>query len=341
MKKNFLLLLCTIPFFAMLSAGLALKELSKPLTLDEPIRLNVAYGDSVYKVAAKLKQKQIITYPRLWIWYARVFEMAEKIKVGEYQIASGTSQLQVLDDIVKGKVVQYTVTFLEGWTTADAIRALHKATGVIKTVGAKDHVAILASIEADPRFKHSEGLLYPETYQYSRGIKDREIMKIAYQRMIKELDNAWAGREKNLPYKDAYEALIMASIIERETAVESERKQIAGVFVRRLNTGMRLQTDPTVIYGMGDAYKGKIRTRDLRKPTAYNTYTIKALPPTPIALPTAASIQAAVHPLDNGMIYFVAKGNGEHQFSKTLAKHNAAVKKYQLNRSKNYRSSPK
>ncbi|NRB41614.1 MAG: endolytic transglycosylase MltG [Pseudomonadales bacterium] len=340
MKKTILLFLCTIPFFTMLSAGLALKELSKPLTLENSVRVDVVYGDSIYKVAAKLHKADIVNYPKLWVWYARAFDMAEKIKVGEYQVESGTSQLQVLDDIVKGKVVQYTVTFLEGWTTADAIKALHKSQGIVKTLEAKDHKLILTSIGADQRFSHSEGLLYPETYQYSRGNKDRDIMRQAYQRLIKELDAAWLAREKNLPYKNAYEALTMASIIERETAVESERKQIAGVFVRRLNKGMKLQTDPTVIYGMGDAYKGKIRSRDLRKPTPYNTYTIKALPPTPISLPTAASIKAALHPLDNGMIYFVAKGNGQHQFSKTLTQHNAAVKKYQLNRSKNYRSSP-
>ena len=324
----------------MLSAWLALKELSLALTLDKPTKVDVAYGDSIYKVAAKLHKAEILTYPKLWVWYARAFDMAEKIKVGEYPIHSGDSQLQVLDNIVKGKVIQYTVTFLEGWTTAEAITALHNSPGIVKTVEPKDHELIVKSIGAEQRFSHSEGLLYPDTYQYSRGTKDRDIMSLAYKRLIDELDKAWQGRDKNLPYKNAYEVLTMASIIERETAVDAERKQIAGVFVRRLRQGMRLQTDPTVIYGMGDAYQGKIRYSDLRTPTAYNTYTIKALPPTPIALPTAASMQAAVHPLDNGMIYFVAKGNGEHQFSKTLAEHNAAVKKYQLNRSKDYRSSP-
>lgn len=340
MKKTILLLLCTIPFFAMLSAGLALKELAKPLTVEENSRIEVGYGDSVYKVAAKLQQQQLLDYPKLWIWYARLFDMAEQIKVGEYAINNGESALQILENIVKGKVITYNVTFLEGWTTADAIKALHNSPGIVKTLEPNDHDLILKSIGAEQRFSHSEGLLYPETYQYSRGSKDRDIMQQAYKRLINALDQAWDERDKNLPYKNAYEALTMASIIERETAIESERKQIAGVFVTRLRKGMRLQTDPTVIYGMGDQYNGKIRTRDLRTPTAYNTYTIKALPPTPIALPTAASIQAALHPLENGMIYFVAKGTGHHQFSKTLQEHNAAVKAYQLNRSKNYRSSP-
>ena len=340
MKKIFLLFLCTIPFFTMLSAGLALKELSKPLELAEPVKVDVAYGDSIYKVAAKLKAKNIVEYPRLWVWYARAFEMAEKIKVGEYQIESGTSQLQVLDDIVKGKVVQYTVTILEGWTTADAMAALHKAPGIVKTLDANDHKAILASIGADQRFSHSEGLLYPETYQYSRGVKDRDIMKIAYQRLVKELDAAWAGRDKNLPYKNAYEVLVMASIIERETAVDSERKQIAGVFVRRLNKGMRLQTDPTVIYGMGDKYRGRIGRSDLRTWTPYNTYRIDGLPPTPIALPGRESIHAALHPDDGDALYFVARGDGSHKFSRTLAEHQKAVREFQLNRREDYRSFP-
>ena len=334
-------MLSTLPFIALLSAGLALKELARPLNFDTPLKVDVSFGDSVYKVADKLQKKGVLTYPKLWIWYARAFDMAEGIKMGEYAIVDGESSLQILDNIVKGKVIHYSVTFLEGWTTADAIKALHKSPGIVKTLAPKDHDLILKSIGADQRFKHSEGLLYPETYQYSRGSKDRDVMMRAYQRMVKELDKAWASREKNLPYKNAYEVLTMASIIERETSAESERTQVAGVFVRRLRKGMKLQTDPTVIYGMGDSYNGRIRHRDLRKPTAYNTYTIKALPPTPIALPTAASLQAAVHPLDNGMIYFVAKGDGYHQFSKTLSAHNAAVKKYQLQRKTNYRSSPK
>lgn len=340
MKNKILLFLCLIPFLGMLSAGLALKELSRPLDLAESTKVEVGFGDSVYKVANKLHEQGVLDYPKLWVWYARIFDMAEKIKVGEYAIDRSQSALQILDDIVKGKVIHYKVTFLEGWTTADAIRALHKSPGIVKTLESNDHDLILRSIGAKQRFQHSEGLLYPETYQYTRGTKDREVMQVAYKRLIKDLDAAWQNKVEGLPYKTPYEVLIMASIIERETAIEAERRQIAGVFVRRLNKGMRLQTDPTVIYGMGERYQGKIRKSDLLKPTVYNTYTIKGLPPTPIALPTKASLQAAVNPLDNGMIYFVAKGDGHHKFSKTLQSHNQAVKDYQLNRSKNYRSSP-
>ncbi len=340
MKQKLLLLLCAVPFFSMLLAGLALKELARPLDLPAATQVEVSYGDSVYKVAQKLEDQGLLKYPTLWIWYARAFDMAEKIKMGEFAIAKDDSVLLILDNIVKGKVIQYSVTFLEGWTTADAIKALHNSPGIVKTLEPTNHKAILKSLDADQQYTHAEGLLYPETYFYSRGTQDRVVMKQAYQRLQKSLDQAWQQRTANLPYKNAYEVLIMASIIERETAVDSERQQIAGVFVQRLRKGMRLQTDPTVIYGMGERYKGRIRTRDLRRPTPYNTYTIKALPPTPIALPTAASMQAAVNPLENGMIYFVAKGDGSHQFSKNLAQHNAAVKKYQLNRKKNYRSSP-
>lgn len=340
MKQKIILLLALVPFLTLLSAGLALKELSKPLELPEPKKVEVVYGDSVYTIAAKLQKEGVLRYPKLWVWYARLFDMAKKVKAGEYAIAPGTSALLVLDDMVKGKVVQYAVTLVEGWTTAQALAALHQAPGIAQALPAGDDATLLKTIGADKHYIHSEGLFYPDTYHYIKGTKDWEILKQAYTRMHSTLMAEWEKRAENLPYKSPYEALIMASIIERETSAPVEREQIAGVFVARLQKGMRLQTDPTVIYGMGEHYQGNITRKDLLTPTPYNTYTNNGLPPTPIALPTEASIQAALHPLLNGMLYFVGKGNGYHHFSKTLEEHNAAVHQYQLNRTDGYRSTP-
>ena len=340
MKQKIILLLALVPFLTLLSAGLALKELSKPLALAEPVKIEVIYGDSVYSIAARLQQAGVLEYPKLWVWYARLFDMAKKVKAGEYVVTPGTSTLLVLDDMVKGKVVQYAVTLLEGWTTAQALAALQQAPGIAATLSAGDDATLLRVIGAEPYYSHSEGIFYPDTYHYIKGTKDWDILKQAYTRLHTTLMTAWENRAPNLPYNTPYEALIMASIIERETSVAAEREQIAGVFVTRLQKGMRLQTDPTVIYGMGDKYTGNITRKDLLTPTPYNTYTNKGLPPTPSALATEASIQAALHPLLNGMLYFVGKGDGYHQFSPTLEEHNAAVRKYQLRRKDDYRSTP-
>jgi len=341
MKQALILSLCAAIFLAMLGIGLSLKHLSDPITLEEPVTLEVRYGDSIHSVARKMQEQGLIQYPQLLTVYARLFDMANKIKAGEYQVKSGDFPLLVLDNIVKGKVLQYAVTMIDGSTAKEAIQALHKAKGIVKTIEPNQHAAILKAVGADPKYQHIEGLFYPDTYHYSTGMKDTDILKVAYQKMQDVLATAWAANEKELPYKSAYEVLIMASIIERETSVGAEREQIAGVFVERLLKGMKLQTDPTVIYGMGDKYKGNIRRKDLLNPTPYNTYTIKGLPPTPIALPNQASIVAALNPLLNGNIYFVAKGDGYHKFSKTLAEHNQAVREFQLKRKTNYRSTPK
>lgn len=341
MKNILALSFSALIFLAMLSAGLGLKTLSAPVTLAEPVTIDVIYGDSIHKVANKMQAAGLIEYPRLLVIYARLFDLAVKIKAGEYQVASGQSPLQMLDNIVKNKVIEYQLTLIEGWTAKEAISALQNAKGIVSTVNINQPDTILKAVGASDTYSHIEGIFYPDTYRYRRGTKDVEILSIAHKKMQQVLEDAWAKKANKLPYKTPYEALIMASIIERETGVGEERAQISGVFVERLYKGMRLQTDPTVIYGMGDAYQGKIRRKDLTQPTPYNTYTIKGLPPTPIALANASSVHAALHPLLNGHIYFVAKGDGYHQFSKNLPDHRAAVKKYQLNRKSSYRSSPK
>ncbi|MCK5881533.1 MAG: endolytic transglycosylase MltG [Sinobacterium sp.] len=339
--KNFIALsLSALIFSAMLVAGLSLKHLSAPIELSEDTTIDVIYGDSIYKVASKMQAAGIIEYPRLLVIYARLFDLAPKIKAGEYQVVSGQSPLQVLDNIVKNKVIEYKLTIIEGWTAKEAILALQAAEGIVTTLNVNNPQSILAAVGADAQYSHIEGIFYPDTYNFRKGTKDVEILKVAYKKMNKVLADAWAKKADKLPYKTPYEALIMASIIERETGVGEERAQISGVFVERLYKGMRLQTDPTVIYGMGDKYNGKIRRKDLLEHTPYNTYTIRGLPPTPIALSNESSVQAALHPLLNGKIYFVAKGNGYHQFSSNLSDHRAAVKKFQLNRKSSYRSTP-
>ncbi|HEY9033465.1 MAG TPA: endolytic transglycosylase MltG [Pseudomonadales bacterium] len=341
MKQKFLLALIAAIFFTMLSAGLSLKYLSSPLALASEQQVEVLYGDTVYKVAGKLQQQGVLEYPTLWIWYARLFDMGRQLKAGEYRIRPGMSPLELLDDIVNARVIDYPVTLIEGWTTADAIRALHSAHGIVATLAPDDHAAILRAVNADPSYRHSEGLFFPSTYRYIKGTRDRDILERAYQRQQQELAAAWQQAQgKSLPYKTPYDLLIMASIIEKETAVDEEREQIAGVFVQRLNRGMRLQTDPTVIYGMGERYQGRIGRADLLRPTPYNTYTRHGMPPTPIALPGQASLQAAANPLLNDKLYFVGKGDGYHHFSATLPEHNEAVRRYQLSRPGDYRSTP-
>lgn len=332
--------LCVLILLASLSAGFILKSLAMPISLEEEQTVEVLFGDSVYKLANKLAEQQIYPYPSLLVWYARLFEMSN-IKVGEYRVVPGMSALEILDAAVKGKVIEYRLTLIEGKTTADALRAIQSNYGIVTTLDANDHAAILKAIDANETYTHSEGIFYPDTYQYAKGTKDRDILRRAYWVMEKELDAAWQEAQgKSLPYRNAYELLIMASIIERETAVDAERTQIAGVFVQRLKQGMRLQTDPTVIYGMGEQYKGKITRRDLQQPTPYNTYTQNGLPPTPIALSSRASLKAAANPLLNDKLYFVGKGDGHHHFSATLSEHNEAVKRYQLSRPADYRSTP-
>lgn len=270
---------------------------------------------------------------------ARQSGLATRLKAGEYRLPAGSQLTDALTILASGKVVQHKLTIIEGWTFAEMMAVIRANTVLKKTLDdATDEDIMKAIGRAD---KHPEGYFLPDTYAFPRGTTDVQFLRRANRALETTLDKAWQGREEGLPYSEPYEALIMASIVEKETAVVAERPMIAGVFVRRLKLGMRLQTDPTVIYGMGDTYKGNLRRKDLRADTPYNTYTRKGLPPTPIALASAAAIRAALHPATGRSLYFVAKGNGEHQFSATLKDHNKAVRHYQIRkRSKDYRSTP-
>lgn len=261
-----------------------------------------------------------------WPWRLLMRLEPAVYQVGEYQLKAGMNPRQVLQHLASGKVIQYRFTIVEGWSLKQLAEAL----------SARDDL-VQAPVLHDPRewnfkqlfndMEHPEGWFLPETYVFVKGDSTGDILQRAYQSMLAELEDAWNSRDMALPLTDPYELLTLASIIEKETALDSERGEIAGVFVRRLNKRMRLQTDPTVIYGMGDQYDGDIRRKDLRTDTPYNTYTRHGLPPTPIALPGRASLQAAAHPDAGETLYFVADGKGGHTFSRTLEEHQKAVNK--------------
>ncbi|MFL0799874.1 MAG: endolytic transglycosylase MltG [Agarilytica sp.] len=304
---------------------------------DENVTYVVESGASLYAVANDLKEKGALQWPKVWVNYARIADLSA-IKAGEYAFSQTESPLSILSKLNKGKVVQYQITFVEGSNFTLLLDALHKNTKITRTVTREN---VLETLQRENvNIDHVEGWFYPDTYHFSLGDTDVSILLRAYEKMKVTLAKEWLDKGENLPYKNAYEALIMASIIEKETGAAHERSQISGVFVRRLKKGMRLQTDPTVIYGMGDSYEGNIRRKDLRTPTPYNTYTIKGLPPTPIAMPGQAAIHAALHPKPGESLYFVAKGDGTHQFSNSIEAHNKAVREYQKKRRSDYRSSP-
>ncbi len=304
-------------------------------TVVETVNYTVKPGSSLITVANELQQQGLMEHPRYWVWLARWEGNADKIKAGEYAISPQMTPAQLLSLLVSGKVIDYTLTIPEGWTFRQMMKALHQHEKIEKRLvdssGKLLSNRLIMSRLQLPE-KHPEGLFYPDTYHFSNQTTDVEFLLRAYRKMKQRLEYEWENRAPALPYKNSYEALIMASIIEKETAVAEEREQIAGVFVRRLNKKMRLQTDPTVIYGLGESFDGNIRKRDLRAMNPYNTYKIKGLPPTPIALPGGDSIYAALHPAAGKTLYFVSRGDGTHQFSETNEAHNAAVRKYQLKR---------
>lgn len=298
----------------------------------------VAKGESVHSVAQRLYQTEVIRWPTIWRLYARFFDPAP-IKAGEYLFARRETPASMLDALQEGDVITYRVTLVEGLRFTDYVATLAAEEKLQSQLGGLPMEQQLEILDLD--ISHPEGWFYPDTYQYVAGDTDSAILRRAHRRMRDVLAEQWQGRAADLPYETPYEALVMASIVEKETGVPSERREIAGVFVRRLQRGMRLQTDPTVIYGLGALYQGNLTKAHLRQSNAYNTYTVSGLPPTPIAMPGGAAIHAALHPLAGDSLYFVAKGDGSHQFSATLELHNQAVQKYQRsNRVENYRSAP-
>jgi UPF0755 protein len=307
----------------------AVRFLDSPVAVPEHgLTYEISPGTPFAAISNDLGERGVISHPRIFRWYARLTGDANKVHAGEYTIEAAVTPPELMRKFVTGDVRLYSFTIVEGWTFRDLLSGLHRHEAIRKTLGDDDWQELLRSLGSEAT--HPEGLFLPETYRFARGTSDSEVLRRAYEMMASALDDEWGRRADDLPLADPYEALILASIVERETARENERARIAGVFVRRLQKGMRLQTDPTVIYGIGPDFDGNLTRRDLQTSTPYNTYTRAGLPPTPIALPGRAAIHAALNPAPGPELYFVATGlpDGSHRFSASKAEHDAAVADY-------------
>jgi UPF0755 protein len=304
-----------------------LKSLDQPLRVAAPYRFKVAAGARFAHVAADLASHGIIEQPRAWVLYARWKGVASGIKAGEYEIEPGTTPRTLLDKMLSGQVVLHSFTIVDGWRVQEMLVALRRNPDVTVTMPepAQNLMEKIGAPGLDP-----EGQFLPETYRFPSGTTDVELLREAHAALVRELAAAWADRDPAIPLHNADELLIMASIIQKESGLPQELPKIAGLYLHRLRIGMRLQADPTVIYGLGERYDGDIKTIDLRSDGPYNTYTRAGLPPTPIALTGTAAIRATARPEKTEAIYFVAsgKGDGSHVFSDTLTEHNAAVAQY-------------
>ncbi len=307
---------------------LAFSERSLHTGADQ-VSLQVKPGTTIRTLARQLAAQGLLDRHPLYLEIlARQRRQAHRIKAGEYLLPAGTTPSQLLDLLVSGRVTQYALTLVEGWTFDEVMAAVRADPVLIQTLDDIDNEEIMARL--GQQGVHPEGRFFPDTYHFPRQTTDQQFLARAQRAMDRELEQQWADRTPDLPLENPQQALILASIVEKETGMASERPQIAGVFIRRLRRGMKLQTDPTVIYGLGEAFDGNLRRRDLRQDTPYNTYTRTGLPPTPIAMPGADAIRAVLHPADGDALYFVARGDGSHQFSATLVDHNRAVRKFQL-----------
>ena len=291
-------------------------------------RIRVEPGTSLRVVLARLQASGALRNARAVQWYLRLHSRHPKVQAGEYEIPPLASPAQIIQLFEEGRVVLEQLTVVEGSTYEDFLDTLAQHARVQHTLAGKTPAQVMALL-GHPGVA-AEGEFFPDTYRFAANTQDTVILALAYGRMQQQLDAAWQAREPGLPFDTPYQALILASMVEKEAALKSERAEIAGVFVNRLRHGMRLQSDPTVIYGLGEKYDGSIHTRDLSTDNPYNTYTREGLPPTPIALPGEASLRAAVEPARTDALYFVATGlnDGAHHFSSTLQEHNSAVKMY-------------
>jgi UPF0755 protein len=303
------------------------QRLDEPLALSDTRTLLVDAGTSFTRVVRELQADKVLPRGPDLVIYARLEGSASRIKAGEYALGVGLTARGLLQKLVDGDVVYHQVQILEGWTLREALDALHQQPALVAQLDADDMPALQAAFGVS---EYPEGQFFPDTYNFTRGTSDLELLQQARALMQQTLDSAWEARDAGLPYATPQEALIMASIVEKETGVADERPQIAGVFIRRLQRSMRLQTDPTVIYGLGAAFDGNLTRAHLEADTPWNTYTREGLPQTPIALPGRASIEASLHPDESENLYFVARGDGSHYFSATLEEHNKAVQQYQM-----------
>jgi UPF0755 protein len=318
-------------------------QASSPLSISQPQLYTVEKGSNGYKVVRELRARELIDSPelatKLWL---KFFAANTHVKSGTYRLTPGLSLREVFGVLSRGEEHYFAVSLVEGLTLKEWLVTLKAKTELINDVSldqVKEIINITSSANEEKapmlwlnEASSAEGLFLADTYFFTANTAASSILKRAHKAMLDYVETQWQQRQADLPLNSPYDALILASIIEKETAVSEERTKIAGVFVNRLRKNMRLQTDPTVIYGIGDTYDGNITRKHLRTPTPYNTYTIKGLPPTPIAMAGKEAIWAALNPMETDALYFVARGDGSHEFSSSLAAHNAAVRKYQLNR---------
>ncbi|AJJ62345.1 endolytic transglycosylase MltG [Yersinia aldovae] len=299
----------------------------QPLAIQQETIFTLPAGTGRVALENLLQRDGLIKNTRLFPWLLRIEPELAKFKAGTYRFLPGMTVRQMLELLASGKEAQFTVRFIEGKRLRDWMDELQQSKYIKHVLDGKSdaEIAVLLGLKDS---EHPEGWLYPDTYSYTAGTTDLTLLKRAHSKMVKTVDEIWQGRDQSLPYKTPAELVTMASIIEKETAVNEERTKVASVFINRMRIGMRLQTDPTVIYGMGDKYNGNISRKDLETPTPYNTYVISGLPPTPIAMPGLASLTAAAHPAKTPYLYFVADGKGGHTFTTNLASHNQAVRVY-------------
>lgn len=290
----------------------------------------IAAGESNSSIAERLQAQGVIRSALYWRAYARQSGLGRRLQAGEYAVTADATPRTLLEQFAAGRVIQYSLTVVEGWTFRQLLAAVAAHPKLQHTLTGLGDEEIMTRLEQPGQ--RPEGRFFPDTYNFPAGLSDLDFLKRAYATMERRLQDAWRNRAPELPLETPYEALILASLIEKETGQAGERREIAGVFIRRLRRGMLLQADPSVIYGLGERYDGNLRRQDLRQDTAYNTYTRRGLPPTPIALPGAASLAAAVDPAAGDALYFVATGDGGHVFSKTLEEHKQKVQQYQLRR---------
>jgi len=299
-----------------------------PLTTEQaPIAFTITPGSGVGAAAQQMAKAGVPVNTTLFQVLARVTGQSARIKAGSYELKPNTSPRGLLNQLVRGEFAQEAVTIIEGWTFRQMREAIDASKSLRHETAKLSDAELMAKVSTE--YKQPEGLFFPDTYLFAKGASDLQIYKQAHQMLLTRLNAAWEKRSPDLPYKTPYEALTMASIVEKETGQKSERSMIAGVFVNRLRTGMMLQTDPSVIYGMGTRYEGKIAKKDLTTDTPYNTYTRYGLPPTPIALPGVQSLDAALAPAKTEALYFVSRNDGTSKFSDNLNDHNRAVNQYQ------------
>ena len=305
-----------------------------PVNVTQDQLLTIERGTTGSKLAALLEQEKILEHADLLPWLLKLQPQLNKVKAGTYSLTGVKTLQDLLDMLNSGKEAQFSVKFIEGKTFKEWRKNLENAPHLKQTLQGKSDKEIMALLDipavakAVYEWNNMDGWLYPDTYNYTPNSTDLELLKRSATRLQKALDKAWSERDENLPLADPYQMLILASIVEKETGIAAERPQVASVFINRLKANMKLQTDPTVIYGMGESYTGNIRKKDLETMTPYNTYMIEGLPPTPIAMVSESALQAVAHPAKTDFYYFVADGSGGHKFTRNLNEHNKAVQEY-------------